>query len=133
MDANTAQTILVLYVIFNGIRVFSYFPQILTITKQKTDVSAISLLTWSIWTCSNFISGLYTTVITPDMWLAIISFINSACCLAVISCVLYKRKKYAIKSSVGDLDVNLLPQVALSTLQKDGNVLPQAALATLQK
>lgn len=96
MDVRTAQLILVLYVIFNSIRVFSYLPQIFTIAKEKSAVTAISLLTWWMWTGANFISGTYATFITPDLWLAVTSFANTAGCLAVIICVMYKRKKYGV-------------------------------------
>lgn len=98
MDVRTAQLILVLYVIFNTVRVFSYLPQIFTVAKEKSAVTAISLLTWWMWTGANFISGVYASFITPDLWLALTSYANAVGCLAVISCVIYKRRKYGAKT-----------------------------------
>lgn len=119
MDVRTAQIILVLYVIFNGVRVFSYFPQIFTIAKEKSEVSAISLITWWMWTGANFISGIYASFITPDFWLAFVSFANGTGCLTVILCVIYKRKKYGVKKvKVEPVGEDTVLAQGLSNIQK---------------
>lgn len=86
------------YFVLNTIRVFSYVPQIITVSKEKTEAKAISLLTWFFWTGANLITGMYATFVVKDTLLSLMSYGNTLGCGIVVGIVLYKRKRYSEKS-----------------------------------
>jgi hypothetical protein len=88
------KSVIFMYFTFNTIRVFSYVPQIIAVSKDTTPAKGISLLTWSFWVVANLTTGLYATVVLPDMLLAIMSYGNTLGCAIVVSIVIYKRNKY---------------------------------------
>lgn len=95
------QTLIVLYFISNTLRVLSYVPQIIQVAKQKDDVKAISLITWSMWALSNLTTALYSLFVLPvaDKLLAGINFANGMGCMIVILIVVSKRKAYNVKNN----------------------------------
>lgn len=88
------KAVIFMYFIFNTIRVFSYVPQIIAVSRDTTPAKGISLLTWSFWVIANLTTGLYATVVLPDMLLAIMSYGNTLGCAIVVGIVIYKRNKY---------------------------------------
>lgn len=84
-----------IYFLLNTVRVFSYVPQIITVSKEKSTAKAISLWTWSFWTVANFITGLYATFVVKDVLLSLMSYGNTLGCGIVVGIVLFKRKHYA--------------------------------------
>lgn len=89
-----AHIITFLYIVFNSGRIFSYIPQIISVYKEKSAVTAISLLTWSFWAGANFTTGLYTIMVHYDLLMTIISMSNALCCMIVIGQVISKRYEY---------------------------------------
>lgn len=88
------KSVIFMYFTFNTIRVFSYVPQIIAVSRDTTPANGISLFTWSFWVIANLTTGLYATVVLPDMLLAIMSYGNTLGCAIVVGIVIYKRNKY---------------------------------------
>jgi hypothetical protein len=82
-----------LFTVFNGLRIFSYLPQILRVARDRNGASAISYATWSLWTAANATTGLYAAVNLSDLTLVVLNFVNAACCLAVIGLTMLKRRR----------------------------------------
>jgi hypothetical protein len=82
-----------LFTVFNGLRIFSYLPQILRVARDPNGASAISYATWSLWTAANATTGLYAAVNLSDSTLVALNFLNAACCLAVIGLTAFKRRQ----------------------------------------
>lgn len=80
-----------LFTIFSGVRLFSYLPQIRRIALDTNKASAISYSTWFMWTGANLATALYAASNLKDFYLAFVSTIYAACCLAVIMLTVYKR------------------------------------------
>lgn len=89
-----------IYLALNSIRVFSYIPQIIAVSKDESPAKAISLMTWTFWTLANLATALYASVVVPDFLLALMSYGNTLGCGIVVGIVIYKRKKYAIDNVV---------------------------------
>jgi hypothetical protein len=79
---------------FNVLRIVSYLPQILRVARDQYGATAISYSTWSLWTCANLSTGAYAIVNLHDAWLALVSLVNTAGCLAVILLTLWKRRRF---------------------------------------
>jgi hypothetical protein len=79
---------------FNALRIVSYLPQILRLARDQYGASAISTSTWSLWACANLSTGAYASVNLEDAWLAVVSLVNTAGCLAVILLTLWKRRRF---------------------------------------
>lgn len=85
------------YVSLGAVRVLSYVPQIWAVSKERSEAKAISLITWTFWTLANLTTGLYATVVVPDMLLALMSYGNTLGCAIVVGIVMYKRKVYGMQ------------------------------------
>ncbi len=82
-----------LFTIFNGLRVFSYLPQIVRVARDRHGASAISYATWLLWTGANATTGLYAHINLHDNMLAVINWLNAACCVLVVALTAYKRHR----------------------------------------
>ena len=94
MEALFISSITQLCFLLNSLRILSYLPQIITIVKGKDDSKSISVLTWSFWTFTNFVTVLYTTFVHFDYILILTNVGNTLGCGIVVFLVLYKRRKY---------------------------------------
>jgi hypothetical protein len=83
-----------MFTAFNGLRIFSYLPQILRVARDSNGASAISYATWSLWTAANATTGLYAVINLGDRTLAGLNFLNAVCCLAVIGLTAAKRRHF---------------------------------------
>lgn len=83
-----------MYLIFNGVRVFSCIPQIISIAKEESEVKTISLSTWGMLTMGGLTAALYSIVVRVDILVALMTTGNALGCIAVMGIVLYKRQKY---------------------------------------
>lgn len=82
------------YLIFNGIRVFSCIPQILSIAKEASPAKSISLSTWGMLTMGMITTALYSIVVRVDLLSSVLTTGSAIGCLGIVSVVIYKRKKY---------------------------------------
>jgi len=87
-----ADATLCLFTLFGGLRIVSYIPQILRIARDRDGAGAISYATWMLWIGANASTAMYASVNLGDAWLAFVSWIYAACCLAVI--LITARKRY---------------------------------------
>lgn len=85
-----------LYLVFNGVRVFSCIPQIVAISKEQSPVKTISLSTWGMLTMGMVTAALYAIFVTKDVLVALMTSGNALGCLMVVFIVMYKRKKYGM-------------------------------------
>lgn len=85
-----------LFATFNGLRVVSHLPQIYRVAMDTNGASAISYTTWILWTNANAATALYAYVNLGDPLLALVSFLNSACCCVVIGLTLHKRRRHVL-------------------------------------
>lgn len=93
------QIVIGAYTAVNSLRVFSYLPQIASVTRARDRVEAISLVTWTLWTISNVTTSIYGALIVHDQLLMVIFAANAACCAVVITIVVWKRKRVCSSSS----------------------------------
>ena len=74
---------------------FSYLPQIYRVAHDPNGASAISYATWSLWTGANLATALYAFANLGDLYLAGVSTVYAACCVAVIGLTVAKRNGWA--------------------------------------
>ena len=79
---------------FNALRIVSYLPQIRCVANDRHGASAISYLTWSIWTGANASTALYAWLLLDDLWLTLIHVVNTACCIVVILLTVRQRRRF---------------------------------------
>lgn len=80
-----------LFSFFNGLRVFSYLPQIVRVVRDTQGAAAISYSTWGLWTAANASTALYAAVSLRDSALAQINALNALFCAIVIGVTAFKR------------------------------------------
>lgn len=80
-----------LFSFFNGLRVFSYLPQIVRVMRDTQGAIAISYSTWGLWTAANASTALYAAVSLHDIALAQINTLNALFCTIVIGVTAFKR------------------------------------------
>jgi hypothetical protein len=102
------------FTVFGGLRVLSYLPQILRIASDRNGASAISYLTWGLWTASNASTALYAVVNLQDAYLAAISGINTVCCVIVIALTFTKRRLLPTEPKRSPFDPSEIDRVALA-------------------
>lgn len=86
---------LFLFTLFNGIRVFSYLPQIVRIAQDTEGAKAISYVTWAVWIGANGSTALYAWINLHDLALALLNGANASCCGVVIGLTVWKRRSFA--------------------------------------
>ena len=89
-----AEVTFYLFSLFNGLRVFSYLPQIYRVAHDEHGATAISYWTWGLWTAANASTGAYALVSLADMPLAAINVVNTVCCAVVICLTVFKRHRF---------------------------------------
>jgi hypothetical protein len=93
---------LFLFATFSSLRIFSYLPQIYRVATDKNGASAISYVTWILWTGANVATALYAIVNLKDMYLALVSGVYAGCCIIVISLTAIQRRRCARRASSSD-------------------------------
>jgi hypothetical protein len=86
--------VVVVFAVFNALRIVSYLPQIRCVANDHHGASAISCLTWSIWIGANASTSLYAWMLLGDRWLTVIHAIYAACCVTVVLLTLRQRRRF---------------------------------------
>jgi hypothetical protein len=89
---------LLLFTVFNGLRIVSYIPQIVRVARDANGASAISYSTWGMWFAANSSTALYAFVNIADQMMGMINLVNALCCGVVIALTAYKRRCVASAS-----------------------------------
>ena len=95
-----SQVTFLAFALCNSLRVFSYLPQIVRIAADTNGASAISYLTWGLWTAANASTGFYAAINLQDFYLSAVSAINTACCLIVIVLTTIKRRALRLSCDI---------------------------------
>lgn len=88
------QAITGVYVACNAVRLLSYIPQIIAVSRERSGAHAISLATWLFWTLSNVATAIYCSTVIHDLLLATAMWGNACGCIAVASLTIAKRQRY---------------------------------------
>ncbi len=88
-----ADAALAAFTLCNALRLGAYLPQIVRIARDGHGASAISYLTWWIFTVSNLSTVAYALLTLGDPRMAAVFAVNAACCLGVISVTALKRSR----------------------------------------
>lgn len=88
------QAITAVYVACNAVRLLSYIPQIVAVSRERSGAHAISLVTWLFWTLSNASTAIYCSTVIHDVLLASAQWGNAAGCIAVATLTMMKRQRY---------------------------------------
>jgi hypothetical protein len=96
----TSTITFMLFAGFSGLRIVSYLPQICRVARDPNGASAISYATWSLWTGANLATALYAFINLGDTYLACVSTMYAACCVAVIALTVAKRQSAGRRQAV---------------------------------
>src|SRR5260370_41609922 len=105
---------IVLFSLFNFLRLISYLPQIVRIARDKMGPPTISYATWAMWIGANGSTAAYAGVNVHDWMLCLISSVNSFCCIIVVFLMVYKRNEDRQGATMGGEDA--LAQRAMTPL-----------------
>jgi hypothetical protein len=84
---------LMLFGVFNTLRLFSYVPQIIRIACDPNGATSISYSCWAIWIGANSSTAAYALVNVYDPWLFAVNAFNAACCAVVVGLTFWKRRQ----------------------------------------
>jgi len=97
----TADVAFYLFSVFNGLRVFSYLPQIYCVARDTGGAAVISYWTWGLWAAANASTAAYAFLSLGDLPLAVINLLNSVCCAIVIGLTVVKRQQLSRRHAQG--------------------------------
>lgn len=110
-----------LFSFFNGLRVFSYLPQIVRVMRDTQGAAAISYSTWGLWTAANASTALYAVVCLRDATLAQINALNALFCAVVIGSIAFKRNQLRRRAGRGDWSAPALRRLeAMASARQKG-------------
>jgi uncharacterized protein with PQ loop repeat len=78
-----AEFSLTAFALLNGGRIIAYFPQIARVYRDRNGATAVSLMTWIIFTAANLATVSYALVISRDVIVAAIFALNAFGCLVI--------------------------------------------------
>jgi hypothetical protein len=95
------QLSLLIFTFFSSLRIVSYVPQIVKVARDKNGASAISCMTWSLWTFANLATAFYAAINLKDKYLTAVSGLYAICCVVVILLTIAKRLTAGTRSAIG--------------------------------
>lgn len=102
-----SQVTLLVFALFNSLRLVSYFPQIVRIVTDTNGASAISFSTWILWTGSHLATGAYAAINLHDLYLTAASALFATCCVVVIVLTAMKRRGLLVGTRNEPLPIDL--------------------------
>ena len=88
-----ADAALAAFALCNGLRVFAYLPQILSVARDRNGATAISYATWGLFAVSNVSTVAYAVLTLEDWRMAAIFAANAACCGLILGLTALKRAR----------------------------------------
>src|SRR5882724_3250454 len=79
------------FALMNGGRVVAYFPQMIRVYRDPHGATAVSLLTWALFTAANAATVCYALAVSDDRIMAIVFSLNAIGCLAIVGLTAFKR------------------------------------------
>jgi hypothetical protein len=92
---NASDPLMLTFTLFNGLRLFSYAPEIAAVARDTNGATAISFITWSIWIGANGSTSAYAWFKLGDPPLSLISAFQATCCATVLALAVCKRVRAA--------------------------------------
>jgi hypothetical protein len=87
----TVELAITIFSISNCVRVVAYVPQILQVIRDREGATAVSCMTWLLFSLSHLSTVVYALLVIGDWRMAVIFLANLLCCLTIISLTVYKR------------------------------------------
>lgn len=87
----TVEFAITIFSISNCLRVIAYVPQILRVMRDREGATAVSCMTWLLFSLSHLSTVLYALLVISDWRMAVIFFANLLCSLTILGLTLYKR------------------------------------------
>ena len=88
---------LLLFSLFNVLRLGSYLPQIARVASDTEGAKAISYPTWCVWIGANGSTAAYAVINITDWALFAVSAVNALGCVAVVLLTVWKRREFALR------------------------------------
>ena len=85
------------YVVFNGLRVIAYVPQIRKLCVNE-DASGVSAVSWMMFAGAHGSTALYAFGIQHDLMLALLTSVNFVCSMAIASLAFHRQKLASARS-----------------------------------
>ncbi len=92
---------LVIFYVFNALRIGAYLPQILRVASDDNGARTISYTTWSVWIGANGSTAAYALLSTPNWTLFVVNGMNAIGCAVVVAMTALKRHQFAARSCGG--------------------------------
>jgi hypothetical protein len=86
------QITLILFTIFNMIRIIGYLPQIVLSLRDTSGGASTSIATWMMFFSANISAAAYAMVNAKDPLMALLFGGNALCCLAIALLTYWKRR-----------------------------------------
>jgi hypothetical protein len=83
------------FLIFNGLRIMLYLPQLRSCWTDRHGCPTINLWTWCSWIGANLSTALYMWIFLGDCWGLLLNLGNASMCLATVAVTLMKRRTHA--------------------------------------
>ena len=79
------------FAVLNGGRVLAYVPQILCIYRCRNGATAVSLMTWLMFTAANIATVAYALTISSDLVVAAVFALNALFCMIITALIAFRR------------------------------------------
>ena len=89
------------FLVFNGLRIVLYLPQLRSCWNDRHGCSTINLWTWSSWIVANLSTALYMWVFLGDGWGLLLNLGNALMCLATVVVTVIRRRAAHSSASFG--------------------------------
>lgn len=90
-SSSTIELVLLLFTVCNGIRIFAYIPQIITLIRDPSGAESSSCATWMLFTVANVSTILYAIHVARDGQMALLFAVNTACCAVIVALIVRAR------------------------------------------
>jgi uncharacterized protein with PQ loop repeat len=78
-----AEFSLTAFALLNGGRVLAYLPQIARVYRDRNGATAVSLMTWVMFTAANVATVSYSLLVSRDLVVACVFALNACGCLVI--------------------------------------------------